>query len=628
MRSSINEIGQRLRDDAKGVLDHLGIKYTMKNGEAWMGDLYGSEGKSCHVTLTGDSRGLIRDFAAGEGCDMLQFWANVKGLTLGEALREAKRYLGVDDFEDRFKPRRYANFPDSSKKMLKVAKPSETDPVTGWLVSRGIHSNVVSEFQVAKRKGKDGDWIAVFPHLNLAGKLVNCSYRKITEKTIWQEKGCAPTLFGWQTLTPEEIAGKWVVICEGHIDALSWRQAGFPALSIPSGSGMTWIENDWDDLECFDTFYVSMDMDGAGVKHFENLCSRLGVWRCRKVSLPEKDANDVLMKMEDPVKVLTDALQGAEEMKPKKVVSAGEIVDEVDAVMNPVQGLETMVKNVHLQAGGDGQGIIFRDGEVSVWTGYPGSGKTTLLSWLIASNVETMQRKAFVGSLEQGLGITGARILKQFMDVGVMSREDIERHLNELDDYLHFFRELGGSDAYEILDAMEYCYHRFGCKDFIIDNLMMIRAQRMDEKLVWQVDWVMKLIEFAKSREVHIHLVAHPKKTDEEEAPKMYDIYGASQIPGLVDNVIAVHRINKKKGDITQGSVELCSRKQRNGGWIGKVKLFFNRISQRFSKVSFDDVAEQLQPKERKKDNGTEERTNESEQGHDDQDPGFLEALD
>ena len=67
-----------------------------------------------------------------------------------------------------------------------------------------------------------------------------------------------------------------VVICEGELDALSLWDFGWPANSVPSGAGgMTWIENDFDHLERFDTIHLCFDQDEAGQKHIEAVAERL-----------------------------------------------------------------------------------------------------------------------------------------------------------------------------------------------------------------------------------------------------------------------------------------------------------------------------------------------------------------
>ena len=42
-------------------------------------------------------RGLWRDFAKDEGGDLIDLWAAVRGVSIAEAMTEAKAYLGIRD---------------------------------------------------------------------------------------------------------------------------------------------------------------------------------------------------------------------------------------------------------------------------------------------------------------------------------------------------------------------------------------------------------------------------------------------------------------------------------------------------------------------------------------------------
>lgn len=585
--SLFKRVGEGLRKIPEDVLRHLGIQYTKHGRIAHIGDLYGGAGKSTQIELDGDKIGLCKDFSTGEGTDMLGLWKNVRGLSLYEAMEQAREWLGIEDLDKRFDKRQYQQFQPESAKQLAALDPNYLDVVSSWLISRGIDRETIRRFDVQARE-YSGEWVAVFPHKSPTGELVNCSYRSVINKKIWQEKGCAPTLFGWHTLTSEEIDQGAVVLCEGHIDALTWRMAGWPVLSIPSGSAMTWIEHDWDFLEVFTHIYISMDSDAAGREHMEKIVNRLGRWRCFQVTLPKKDANDVRQSMEDWAEVLGKSIGTAQLMQPKKVVELSECEAEINDILNPVQGLDVFQHRDLIGRWDTKEGFVFLPGDVTVWTGYPGHGKSTVISWLMSLEVKA-GRAVFVGSFEQASGITGATFLKQYRGQDRLSIEEVSTSLQAVKHRFYLFREVGGSDAWEVLEAMKYCFHRFGCTEFVIDNLMLLKAERMDDAFKWQLDWLQAVIDFANECKVHVHLVAHPKKTDEDNAPRMYDILGASQIPGLVDNVAAVYRVTPKKSDGPK-KVEIYSRKQRNGGWVGRVSLFFDRGTQTFSKVDSADV--------------------------------------
>jgi len=100
-------------------------------------------------------------------------------------------------------------------------------------------------------------------------------------------------LFGWQAV--DENARE-VVICEGELDAMALWDYGFPALSVFSGAkNMAWVDNEYNALERFSTIYICFDNDEIGIEGRDKLVERLGIDRCKVVTLPEKDANECLM---------------------------------------------------------------------------------------------------------------------------------------------------------------------------------------------------------------------------------------------------------------------------------------------------------------------------------------------
>ena len=61
-----------------------------------------------------------------------------------------------------------------------------------------------------------------------------------------------------------------------------------------SGAKQAWIENDFDQLEQFEVIYLVLDDDKPGDEACEEIATRLGRHRCRRVRLPRNDANACL----------------------------------------------------------------------------------------------------------------------------------------------------------------------------------------------------------------------------------------------------------------------------------------------------------------------------------------------
>jgi DNA primase len=107
-------------------------------------------------------------------------------------------------------------------------------------------------------------------------------------KVEWREpKGGKNILFGMLAV-PEEVTE--LVVAEGEIDAITWAQYGFPAVSVPSGASYTgWLDVCWDWLQRFQKIHISFDEDRAGRAKVLEVVQRLGMARTDIIRLPERN---------------------------------------------------------------------------------------------------------------------------------------------------------------------------------------------------------------------------------------------------------------------------------------------------------------------------------------------------
>ena len=112
-----------------------------------------------------------------------------------------------------------------------------------------------------------------------------------------------------------------------------------------------------------------------------------------------------------------------------------------------------------------------------------------------------------------------------------------------------------------------------------------------------QKDFVDELTAIARDLDIHIHLVHHIKKPDDEsKVPGRYDAKGAGEISDQVDNVFMVWRNRPKEAleerqaqgaTLTPRAEEVLNApdvliacdKQRNGDWEGRIALWFHKAS-------------------------------------------------
>lgn len=82
-----------------------------------------------------------------------------------------------------------------------------------------------------------------------------------------------------------------------------------------------------------------------------------------------------------------------------------------------------------------------------------------------------------------------------------------------------------------------------GIKVFVLDNLMAMNINLLEgDKNEKQRQVILKIKEFAKKNNVHIILVAHPRKA--MSFLRKNDISGTADLTNAVDNVFIIHRVN------------------------------------------------------------------------------------
>jgi twinkle protein len=150
-----------------------------------------------------------------------------------------------------------------------------------------------------------------------------------------------------------------------------------------------------------------------------------------------------------------------------------------------------------------------------------------------------------------------------------------------------------------IIEVFEYARCRYGCDVFVIDSLMRLGIGSEDYE--GQEKAVFELVSWAVAKGVHVHLVAHARKSDRAAShavPDVEDVKGTSEIAANAANIIGIWR-NRKLEDEIRIATEAADRgdaevqlkleeltqkppvivnvaKQRNGDWEGKFGLWFN----------------------------------------------------
>lgn len=241
----------------------------------------------------------------------------------------------------------------------------------------------------------------------------------------------------------------------------------------------------------------------------------------------------------------------------------------------------------------------FAPGELSVWTGRRGEGKSTLLGQILLDAINQGRRVcAYSGELpakqfkrfirQQAAGylhvtkredpLTG----KSFFLVNDDVKVPIDRWFDGTL-FLTDIRDKAAHDEETILRLFEGANRRYGCDTFLVDNIMTAQLQGETERGYYRAQsaFAGRLADFCKRLGVHVHLVAHPRKTEGKRPLEADDVGGSGDITNRADNVFKVERVPEERVQELGYSSLLTILKNREFGARGKVKLEFNEPSRR-----------------------------------------------
>ncbi len=451
-----------------------------------------------------------------------------------------------------------------------------TEDAVNFLTERGLCLETALRYGISGSKGS----IAI-PYLR-NGVVQNTKYRAINEKKFWQDGG-KQFVWNYDVLTDDTLTEP-LLITEGEFDALAAIQSGhIRTISIPNG-GTTGSSNlDW--LKEIDNFMPSeiilaFDNDDVGHNLLEEISNFLGKARCKFVRYPSgcKDLNDVL--------------KSGGEIDVKGVIKASGWVSVKGSYL--MSELAPLPYRVPMAAGMSylDNHMKIRLGDFSVVTGIPGHGKTTFLNDYINRIIEKYNLKVCCASFEQPPQTDHKRALRTWHGgklVKNMSEEEISAADRWIDNRYIFI--VPGEDDYItlewLIERMESVVIRNGVKIIVIDpwNEMDHIREKNETITEYTGKAIRQLKAFAKSRGVHVMVVAHPAKMLRDRSgkypiPTLYDISDSSHWANKADLGVVVHRA--KDGDTIQ---IVKSRHHQEIGKTGVVDVKFSQETGRYTIV-------------------------------------------
>lgn len=243
----------------------------------------------------------------------------------------------------------------------------------------------------------------------------------------------------------------------------------------------------------------------------------------------------------------------------------------------------------------------FRPGEVTLYAGSNGGGKS-LITGQIALGLIKQNQKICIQSFEMKPKRTIYRMLRQFSGENPEAPrlQSKDKYVGKLLDQFHRFAgdqlwiydQQGTVTTNQVIAVTRYCAMELGVAHVFIDSLMKCVSGEDDYNA--QKAFVDEITAVARDHNIHIHLIHHIRKLQNEEMqPNKNDIKGTGAIADQVDNVFLMWRNKKKEHDAQKkGTVDekvpdamLMCEKQRNGEAEDWFSLWYHKDSQQFTEI-------------------------------------------
>ncbi|MFN7323052.1 MAG: AAA family ATPase [bacterium] len=232
--------------------------------------------------------------------------------------------------------------------------------------------------------------------------------------------------------------------------------------------------------------------------------------------------------------------------------------------------------------------FLVRPGEVTVWAGFNGHMKSMVTGYVMLHLMLREDQKCCVASFEMRPTKTLRRMASQALGMKHPTEPLVHRYLDALENRLFLYDQQGEVTPERLLGVIYYCAEQLGVTQFVVDSLMKVVANEDDYN--GQKKFIGRLCAAAKDLNIHIHLVHHSRKRDDESRrPGKQDAKGTGAIVDQCDNFVTVYKFPVKDGEPTDKPTHgLYVDKQRHGEWEGLIALWFDEKSLQFRETNTD----------------------------------------
>lgn len=390
------------------------------------------------------------------------------------------------------------------------------------------------------------------------GILINTKFRDAA-KNFKLVKGAEKIIYNLDAIKGKKHA----LIVEGEFDVVAWETAGIDfGVSVPNGFTIKGTINlDYLDnyIELFDDkeiIYIGVDDDEAGQKGETELIRRFGAERCKIISYgASKDANGYL---KDHGKLaLKSLISTAKDVKVEGIYSVEDVRDSMwNRYKNgQKRGTTTYFSKVD-------KAWTWREGEVTVWTGYQNEGKSLWVNQLallkamydgykfgIFSPENTPVEDFYTDLIEPIIGKSADPAFKN----NYMSEQEYKYAESIINEHFFVIYPEVNFKLDTIFEKAAYLVKKHGIRALIIDpyNTIEHLLDRGEREDMYISRFMAQLKRFAIKHDISVHLVAHQltarkdKDTGLYTKPDINAIKGGGTFADKADNANIVWRPNR-----------------------------------------------------------------------------------
>lgn len=469
---------------------------------------------------------------------------------------------------------RYEHGPDAGSKTTHRPPPAELlEGDVRPLTARGISLETCRRFRylVGKDKGRTAQ-LATYCDANGIPVAQKVRYKDKRFRVVG-DLGKAG-LFGqhiWRH------TGRFVIVTEGEIDALSYAEATdckWPVVSLPTGAAgaekALRKQIEW--LEGFDTVVLAFDMDEPGQAAAKQCAELFSPGKVRIAQLPEKDLNEVLLKHGPGAVAKTP--WDARPFRPDDLVVGSDLWDLVStepegmaAIPYPWPGL------THLTHG-------LRRGEIVTLCAGSGIGKSTICRE-IAHHLHAQGETVGIIALEESVRRSALGLMSIELGVPLHLRfGDVEQAaLRRAFDAtlgtgrIILYDHWGSIEGERLMAKVRSMVKMFDVRWIVLDHISIVISGLEVENERRELDMAMtQLRTLAEELKIGIIVVSHLKRVNGKPFElggqvNLSDLRGSAALEQLSDLVVAGERNQQDEED--QNLLTLRVLKNRFSGDTG-----------------------------------------------------------